>query len=183
MEDHVMLDKAISFAKRAHANQIRKYTGEAYFSHCLAVSDMIEEHLDENPHYTDPHGPSPVNVTVAMAVALLHDVVEDTPFDHMDIRKRFSDEVAKGVWFLTNTELFVGNRALRKELDRDRLAKAPGWIKLIKKFDIEHNRESIKKHDPKFYKIFKQETDELLEAMGMHDDEYYNGPADIQLAF
>jgi len=41
MENYVMLDKAISFAKRAHANQIRKYTGEEYFSHCLAVSQFL----------------------------------------------------------------------------------------------------------------------------------------------
>ena len=175
MEDCKTFAKAFSFAERAHANQKRKYTDEKYFSHCVAVSDMIEEYLDT--HMVD------VSTTVAMSVAILHDVVEDTSFDHTDIKERFSDEIAMGVWFLTDTESFVGNRSLRKKLDRDRLSNAPEWVRLIKKFDIEHNSESIEKYDPKFWEIFKRETDELLEAMGMHGDEYYNGPADIQLAF
>ena len=160
MEDCKTFAKAFSFAERAHANQKRKYTDEKYFSHCVAVSDMIEEYLDT--HIVD------VSTTVAMSVA---------------IKEQFSDEIAMGVWFLTDTESFVGNRSLRKKLDRDRLSNAPEWVRLIKKFDIEHNSESIKKYDPKFWGIFKRETDELLEAMGMHSDEYYNGPADIQLAF
>ena len=183
MEDYKAFGNTLTFATKAHSNQKRKYTGEDYITHPIAVADMIEEHLDDNPHYTDPHGPNPVSVTVAMSVALLHDVVEDTSYNHKDIKEQFGDEVAKGVWFLTDVEKFVGNRSLRKKLDRDRLAKAPYWVRLIKKFDIQHNAESIKKHDPKFWGIFKRETDELLEAMGMHSDEYYNGPADIQLAF
>lgn len=175
VEDCKSFAKAFSFAESAHANQKRKYTDEKYFSHCVAVSDMIEDYLDM--HTLD------VSTTVAMSVALLHDVVEDTSYNHEDIRERFGDEVAMGVWFLTDSELFVGNRTHRKKLDRDRLANAPEWVRLIKKFDIEHNAESIKKHDPKFWRIFQKETDKLLEAMNMHDDEYYNGPADIQLAF
>lgn len=180
MEDYEAFGNALTFATKAHSNQKRKYTGEDYITHPIAVADMIEEYFDcaELMPFS-----MPVSTTVAMSVALLHDVVEDTSYNHKDIREQFGDEVAKGVWFLTDVEKFVGNRSLRKKLDRDRLAKAPYWVRLIKKFDIQHNAESIKKHDPKFWGIFKRETDELLEAMCMHSDEYYNGPADIQLAF
>jgi (p)ppGpp synthase/HD superfamily hydrolase len=92
-------------------------------------------------------------------------VVEDTTVTIEDIQESFGDKVAQGVWFLTDADTFVGNRATRKALTRARLACAPTYIKLVKVADIEHNAVSIRKHDPDFYKIFKKEKEDLLQVL------------------
>lgn len=164
MADHASLAKALAFATQAHASQTRKYTKEKYILHPIAIADMIEEYIDSLN--SEAYLNFEVDILTAISVALLHDVVEDTRYTHDHIKNLFGNKVAKGVWFLTNVELFVGNRTTRQRLDNARLAMAPRWVRMIKKFDIEHNSESIKKYDPKFYKLFKKETDILLNVMG-----------------
>lgn len=155
---YTMIVKALQFAQEMHKGQVRKYTGEDYVNHPVAVADLVELYLEENG-YTDEE------ITTAIAVAILHDTVEDTPATHEDIEVVFGEEVAKGVWFLTKVPNYVGNRATRKKMCEARLAQAPEIIRIIKTFDMMHNSYSIEEHDPKFFKLFQKETKSLLKAM------------------
>jgi (p)ppGpp synthase/HD superfamily hydrolase len=152
------LQHALEYATYAHRGQVRKYTGEPYIGHPVAVAALTKVTLEYYGYDKDI-------VILAMKCALLHDVVEDTTVTIEDIQESFGDKVAQGVWFLTDPNTFVGNRATRKALTRARLACAPTYIRLVKVADIEHNAVSIRKHDPDFYKVFMKETSELLKAI------------------
>ena len=150
--------KALQFATKMHEEQVRKYTGEAYITHPVAVADLVEAYLDEK-------GFSEEEVMMAIQVAILHDTVEDTVATMEDIESLFGPEIAKGVWFMTKTPDYVGNRKFRKELCEMRLREAPEIIRILKTCDMFHNSLSIEEHDPKFWKTFKEETVSLLIAM------------------
>jgi (p)ppGpp synthase/HD superfamily hydrolase len=148
----VNLDYVKMFARRAHQGQVRKYTGEDYVEHVLAVGQMYQSWCAEMNRD-------------ALYAAVLHDTVEDTPVTHELIQQQFGDQVAQYVWYLTKPENFVGNRAARKALDRARLALAPEVVRFVKVIDIMHNAKSIKEHDPKFWETFRVEAIQLFDAM------------------
>jgi (p)ppGpp synthase/HD superfamily hydrolase len=152
------LQHALEYATFAHHGQVRKFTGEPYIGHPVAVAALTKKALEFYGYDKDI-------VILAMKCALLHDVVEDTKVSIEDIQSSFGDKVAQGVWFLTDPDKFVGNRATRKALTRARLACAPKYIKLVKIADIEHNSLSIKKYDPDFFKVFLKETTELMKVL------------------
>jgi len=150
--------KALEFATKMHEGQVRKYTGEEYITHPVAVADIVEIYLDKKG-YTEEE------IMMAIEVAILHDTVEDTVATMETVEGFFGPEVAKGVWFLTKTPDYVGNRKFRKELCEARLREAPEIIRIIKTCDMFHNSLSIEEHDPKFWNLFKEETVSLLIAM------------------
>ena len=150
--------EALQFATKMHKGQVRKYTGEDYITHPVAVADLVEAYLDEK-------GFSEEEVMMAIQVAILHDTVEDTKATMEDIESLFGPEIAKGVWFMTKTPDYVGNRKFRKELCEMRLRESPEIIRILKTCDMFHNSLSIEEHDPKFWKTFKEETVSLLIAM------------------
>lgn len=141
---------AREFARTHHGEQTRKYTGELYINHPIAVAEMVAEHVYD---------------VEAICAALLHDVVEDTPIKIEKIEKTFGPEIACYVWYLTKPPQYVGNRAKRKQLDRDRLREAPKIARFIKVMDLWHNSISIKEHDPKFWVTFREEAKLLLDSM------------------
>lgn len=88
-QDRIEIQHAYEYAARHHAGQTRS-SGEPYVTHCVAVAKILN----------DMHLPAPV-----LIAGLLHDVVEDTPITLDDVRREFSDEVARlvdGVTKLTN---------------------------------------------------------------------------------
>ena len=106
----VMVQRAIWFATQAHAGQTRKYTGEPYINHPVEVMQIVNTVTD------DPE---------VLAAAILHDVVEDTPATITNIRIGFTPRVAELVSDLTDvSKPEDGNRAVRKELDRQHSAQA-----------------------------------------------------------
>lgn len=149
---------AMVFARDAHKDQVRKYTGEPYFNH-LAEVVAISMSVGWQASMIHPDR--------VMAVAWLHDVVEDCNIALIDIEIIFGADVANGVLFLTDIE--TGNRAQRKEEARARLSSAPGWIQTIKCADLISNATSIIKHDPKFAPVFCSEAVMLLDVMDKAD--------------
>ena len=146
-----MLDRVLEFATAAHGDQKRKYTEDPYINHPIAVAEIVK---------TVPHTQEMV------AAALLHDVVEDTHVTLDQIRDAFGDEVAELVSWLTDVSRPEdGNRRTRKELDRLHTANAPADAQTIKLADLIHNTASIEKHDPGFYKVYRQEKIELLKVL------------------
>jgi len=144
-----------------HKGQVRKYTGEPYFTHCEAVADLVKEYYEEVLL-------TPVPEEV-YAAALLHDVVEDTDTTFEMVTDIAGEEVAKYVYYLTKPPEFAGNRAQRKALFNNKLALAPVEVKIIKFFDVAHNAPSIKEHDPDFWCQWSGETKRLLIAIEAHN--------------
>jgi len=155
MEKH-----AIRFATKAHGDQKRKYSGEPYIHHPLAVAEIVR---------SVPHTPEMI------AAAILHDVVEDTPVELSEIKEAFGGKVAQLVAWLTDISTpYHGNRAARKELDRQHIALAPDAAKLIKICDLIDNTRSIKEHDPGFWAVYKEEKLRTLEVLRGVNDELWD---------
>ena len=157
------LKKVLQFATDAHQGQKRKYSDEDYISHPIEVAKMVNYRSDNNIEMT--------------AAALLHDVLEDTKITHSELRlflhKIFLSNSAEDVlaWVVELTDVYTHkdfpnyNRKMRKQLEALRLFYVSNQAKEIKLDDIEHNSESIEKHDPKFAKVFLEEKRQLLEYL------------------
>lgn len=74
-----LVHEAYELARSAHSLQRRK-SGEPYILHPLAVARIVGVDLEQDARM--------------VAAALLHDVVEDTPYTLADITGRFGSEVA-----------------------------------------------------------------------------------------
>ena len=144
--------KAMEFARRAHAGQVRKYTGNPYTDHLAEVAGIVAT-VDSTPE--------------SIAVAWLHDCREDQGVTGFEIEELFGIRVAVGVALLSDFE--TGNRAERKAAGRVRLASAPGWVQTIKCADLISNTSSIVMHDPKFAVTYLEEKRLLLDVMTLAD--------------
>ena len=150
-----IVEKAHIFAMAAHAavGQKRKYTGEDYFNHCKEVHDIL--HM-QSSYYNGE----------MLAAALLHDVVEDTQVTLELIEHQFGKCVATLVEGLTDvSKKEDGNRAKRKEIDRQHTAKQSAACKTIKLADLISNSKSILQHDREFAKVYLKEKALLLEVL------------------
>jgi len=145
------LSRAFKFADYYHTGQLRKYTNMPYITHPLMVSAKISIHTDD------------INMLQA---ALLHDVVEDTCATLEQIKIEFGGEVALYVENLTDISKSTdGNRAVRKEIDRQHLSKATPKAKTIKLADLIDNTSSIVSYDKDFAKVYMHEKKLLLEVL------------------
>lgn len=167
------LFSAYVFANGAHSGvgQLRKYTGEPYIVHPVAVAGWVMEAQD---------------VTVQMVqAALLHDVAEDTKVSILTIQRLFGHIVAEYVLHLTDyftPERFPGvNRAGRKAYEAKRLAIIPSAVKTIKLADGLHNTSDIAQHDLKFLKTYGPEKRAAWESL-RGGDPYLHALLDKELA-
>jgi (p)ppGpp synthase/HD superfamily hydrolase len=146
-----MLEKALKYAMKAHGEQLRRYVDEPYVAHPIRVADTVRR----------------MGGTEAMIVAaLLHDTVEDTTTTLAEIEALFGPEVARYVEGMTDvTTLADGKRAVRKAIERKRLAETPAEVHTIKLADILDNTETIVERDPKFAKVYMREMRELLTVL------------------
>ena len=144
----MLIDYACRYAQAAHGDQKRKYTGEPYITHPIAVARIVADVTDD---------------CEMIAAAFLHDVIEDTHVTPEDlIRDGFGGGVARLVVQLTNvSKPSDGNRKIRKALDRGALA------------DLIHNSESIVQYDPAFAKVYMAEKVELLRVLKDGDARLY----------
>lgn len=150
------IQHATVFATQAHAGQKRKYTGDDYIVHPIAVAELVRE-----------RGGSEHQIIAA----LLHDTVEDTDVTVQEIALNFGWIVATLVEELTDVYTHEAhpdkNRAMRKSLEADRLAKVSPEAKLIKLCDMIDNTSTIVEHDPGFAKVYLKEKQELYTKMGL----------------
>ena len=148
-----IIEKARVFATAAHyaAGNVRKYTGEPYINHSIAVVLLVAG---------VPHTPEMI------AAAWLHDTVEDTGVSIQLIEREFGDKIADLVYWLTDKSTHEdGNRAARKAIDRLHIAQASPAAKTIKLADLLDNTASIIERDPDFAKVYMAEKAELLKVL------------------
>jgi (p)ppGpp synthase/HD superfamily hydrolase len=98
--------------------------------------------------------------------------VEDTAVTIGLIREEFGDEVAALVAWLTDVE--EGNRATRKRLACERLARAPREAQTVKLADLVSNTRTIVAYDPNFAPVYLKEKRDLLAVLtkgdpGLHE--------------
>jgi GTP diphosphokinase / guanosine-3',5'-bis(diphosphate) 3'-diphosphatase len=139
---------AMIFARRVHTDQVRKYTGNPYADHLAEVAGIVSTVLQNES---------------VIAIAWLHDCMEDQHVSHDELKHKFGSTVADGVAFLSDME--EGNRAERKAASRARLAMAPPWIQTVKVADLISNTSSIVMHDPKFAETYLEEKRLLLDVL------------------
>lgn len=147
------------FATYAHRNQLRKYHDTPYVTHLAEVAGLV---ATADPDYISAD---------SIAIAWLHDVMEDCNVDRTLLTSMFGERVANGV--ISLSDLDIGNRAERMQKSRDRLAAAPNYIQTIKYADLISNTTSIVKHDPKFAEVYLEEKRQLLAVMTKGDPGLY----------
>ena len=137
---YIRRNRALSFAARAHRNQLRKGTdqhpddldeligrGVPYFMHPAAVGMLLLEHGAEND---------------TVIAGILHDVTEDTDVDEALLAQEFGIKVARLVADTSEPDKSLSWRE-RKEHTLAHLATAPFEVKLIAAADKLHNVQSI----------------------------------------
>ena len=103
--DHKLLDKAYVYAMQKHGEQ-KRASGDPYFAHPLEVAAILTElKLDD----------------ATIAVALLHDTIEDTDATRTEIDQLFGHEIGSIVDGLTKIERL--NLVSREEAQAENLRK------------------------------------------------------------
>ena len=156
-----MLEHAIEFATIAHGNQKRKYTGDPYITHPLAVMEIVRSVPGHTPEM--------------LIAAVLHDVVEDTNVSLADIQDEFGSDVSEIVLYLTDiSKPTDGNRKVRKQIDCEWNALGPFEAQTIKVADLIHNTADISQNAPAFWEVYKFEKQRLLDVLQLADTDLWH---------
>ncbi|MEJ2391156.1 MAG: GTP diphosphokinase [Gammaproteobacteria bacterium] len=137
-EQSSLIHRAFVLADSAHGGQMRA-SGEPYITHTMAVAEiLVKLHLDPE----------------AVAAAILHDVVEDTPVTLAQIEQEFGSSVAKLVDGVTKLAFIeqkdLSERGTREHLQAESLRKLllamaeDVRVVLIKLADRLHNMRTLK---------------------------------------
>lgn len=159
--DEALLNKAYVYAMQKHGSQMRA-SGDPYFSHPLEVAAILTDlRLDD----------------ATIAVALLHDTIEDTDATRSEIDSLFGEEIGKLVEGLTKIKRLdlVSQKAKQAENFRKLLLAIADDVRvlLVKLADRLHNMRTLQ-HMPEHKRgRIAEETMEiyapLAGRMGMHD--------------
>ena len=122
---------AYEYAAKMHETQKRR-DGSPYVTHCIATAEIIaEQGLDED----------------SVVAALLHDVIEDTPATHDDVKRLFGSSVAdivEGVTKLTRVQWTSHEEEQAENLRKMLMAMAKDIrVILIKIADRLHNMRTM----------------------------------------
>lgn len=160
-----LINYACEFAEKAHEGQQRKYTLEPYINHPVQVAQIVAGVTDD---------------CECICAAFLHDVIEDCGVTKQELVDKFGYSIAEMVDQLSdisNSE--DGNRAQRKEIDRQHTSKAWPKTKTVKLADLISNTSSIVEHDKEFAKVYLQEKARLLLVLKEGNFELWNMCAHI----
>jgi (p)ppGpp synthase/HD superfamily hydrolase len=160
MSKIIQLAKKFAIYHHGVLDQRRKYTGEPYHVHPFAVAELVRC----------------ANGSVNMiAAAILHDTLEDCPSVTVEmLLESFGKPVTDLVIGLTDTSKPEdGNRAVRMQMNIDRMSKQCASVKTIKLADIIDNLKSIKLHDPKFAVSYFAEKRAMLPHLAEGETELY----------
>ena len=141
-----IIERAYIYSARVHEGQVR-LSGEPYLSHPLEVAGiLVEMKLD----------------AISVAAALLHDVIEDTHANPLEVKKMFGPEVlhiVSGVTKLSSLS-FHSSRARQAESLRKMLLAMADDIRviMIKLADRLHNMRTLEFHKSNKRREIARET-------------------------
>src|SRR5688572_17320188 len=159
--DEALLNKAYVYAMQKHGAQ-RRANGDLYFSHPLEVAGILTDlKLDD----------------ATIAVALLHDTIEDTDATRSEIDEMFGEDIGRLVEGLTKISKLdlVSKKAAQGENLRKLLLAISEDVRvlLVKLADRLHNMRTLQHMPEEARKRIAEETLEiyapLAGRMGMHD--------------
>lgn len=151
MDNIVERAKNYAFAVHNAIDHRRKYTNAPYTTHLERVANLVAS-VDHDDNM--------------VAAAYLHDTVEDTPTTIENIATEFGDDVAYLVRHLSDVSRPEdGNRAQRKALDREHIARGDARVHTVKLADLIDNSESIQAYDVRFAKVYMEEKRLLLAVL------------------
>ncbi|AJY46600.1 RelA/SpoT family protein [Martelella endophytica] len=159
--DVALLNKAYVYAMQKHGRQ-KRASGDPYISHPLEVAAILTDlHMDES----------------TIAVALLHDTIEDTSATRAEIDQFFGDEIGALVEGLTKIKRLdlVSRKAQQAENLRKLLLSVADDVRvlLVKLADRLHNMRTLYYMRPDKRRRISEETMEiyapLAGRMGMQD--------------
>ncbi len=159
--DEGLLNKAYVYAMQKHGSQ-RRANGDPYFSHPLEVAGILTDlKLDDS----------------TIAVALLHDTIEDTDATRSEIDATFGEDIGRLVEGLTKIKRLdlVSRKAAQAENFRKLLLAISEDVRvlLVKLADRLHNMRTLHFMPPEKRGRIAEETLEiyapLAGRMGMHD--------------
>jgi hypothetical protein len=134
-----MTQAAIEYAGSRHGEQRRAADGAPFIVHLLEVASLLER-----SGYPDR----------VVAAAVLHDVLEDTETDPLDLRSRFGSEVCELVAVVSDDPA-ITDEDERKSETRERVRRAGGYAPAVYASD----------------KVSKVRELRILVARGMQPDE------------
>lgn len=151
MSEH-LIQVALGFATQWHAGELRKYSGEPYIVHPIAVAELVRS----VPHCWE-----------AVAAALLHDVLEVIESIRIQrelvIRRELGEWVLQLVREVTNPSVPEdGSRIVRKAIDRAHLAKASPTAQTLRLADAIDNLKTLGSRAPVFAKKYAGEKQLVL---------------------
>jgi guanosine-3',5'-bis(diphosphate) 3'-pyrophosphohydrolase len=154
------IEQAYVLAKKAHEGQ-KRYTGEAYITHPLAVALILAEMRMDPP---------------TLMAAILHDVIEDTAVGKDELAAKFGQEIADlvdGVTKLTQIEFESRAQAQAENFRKMIMAMAKDIrVILVKLADRLHNMRTIACLPPEKRRRVAKETLEIFapiaNRLGMH---------------
>ncbi|PRD45844.1 bifunctional (p)ppGpp synthetase/guanosine-3',5'-bis(diphosphate) 3'-pyrophosphohydrolase [Phyllobacterium phragmitis] len=159
--NEALLNKAYVYAMQKHGSQ-KRATGDPYFSHPLEVAAILTDmHLDE----------------ATIAIALLHDTIEDTTATRQEIDQLFGPDIGKLVEGLTKLKKLdlVSKKAVQAENLRKLLLAISEDVRvlLVKLADRLHNMRTLGvMREDKRLRIAEETMDiyaPLAGRMGMQD--------------
>jgi len=166
----IILEKVKDFAAKAHGEQTRKYSPDAYIVHPIRVMEICKQYSPD---------------IALLSAALLHDVLEDTPVTKHQLLDALYElmpetDARRTVKLVVElTDIYVKkdypsyNRRKRKAMESERMAKTSSESQTVKYADIIDNSREIASHDPDFAKVFLRECKNLLKVMTQGHPELY----------
>ena len=147
--------KAINFAAEKHQDQKVPGTNSSYLIHpAMVAMEIIFAAQSE----------SDFDLELAVQVALLHDVLEDTRCSFKEIKEQFGVQVADGVLALTKNELLPIEKQIPDSLDRIRHQPKEIWA--VKLADRISNMQKPPQHwDIRKRKNYQLMAQTILEAL------------------
>jgi len=152
-----LVKQAEEFATKEHQriNHVRKYSNLPYQTHLQAVSKLVATVTEDEK---------------MIAAAWLHDTVEDTPATLGGIGNAFGEQIAELVEELTDiSKPSDGNRAARKEIDRQHLATASHRAKKL--LDKSREKSAI---DPLAQRHIEPVNNRIINLPGFSDTNFKN---------
>lgn len=154
------IEEAYHLAKKAHGGQ-KRHTGDPYITHPVAVAYILAQMRMDPP---------------TIMAAILHDVIEDTPYEKHDLVEKFGKEVADLVDGVTKlTQIEFENRAMAQAENFRKMVMAMARdirVILVKIADRLHNMRTIDCLPPEKRRRISKETLEIFapiaNRLGMH---------------
>jgi len=148
-----------AFAEAAHAGQWR-HEGLPYIVHPRAVRDiLLHEHPDQS-----------ARTPLILAMALLHDVLEDCDVHPDELTARFGSSVSAGVRLLSKGMRAVPKAPKEPAIYKAQILGAPRPIRLVKGADrLDNLRACLTWPNPRIAARYLEETPEYI-LPALHDD-------------